>query len=641
MASHGGKLAAVAALLFFALVAALPWLNQLYQGTQSQVSPPWVQAARHAAVVPSAPAHAALPAVQLSPVARPVRPQDAPASLHAGDSALMAALVAGEDDRLRTLVHHAGTMISPVVIPVRGGVPTLVLPGRPAAYTIADLQKAGAVTPRSGGGFLLVDSVLVASGATLQLGGAGLRTLLMDSSGARFTSLVTWGGTLTLAGTGPEAPLTIAGWDPATDKPVTNSRYGRSYIRAIGGRLDLRNVRVSSLGFWSGRTGGVAWTGVSRRVATGGAVSSTFTGDTYGAFVSRGDHVQFTDDLFEANELDGLRLHRNAVNSTVTGSAAARNGGNGFVVSRGATGDVLRGDLSVHNQGNGFLLNGQPLVSGASPSGGRTVASAGTIVEGSDAEANGRTGIIVEGGSGTLVKTNIVCAAVTGIAVRAGANATSVVGNDVRCGGRVALSVGPSVIGTAVTGNTLSQARIGLLIRNSPGVRIIDNRFDGITLFGISVRGSSPGVVGDGNVISGLGFQAIDTRGGATAPLITNSNLTGWQHRSDLTVLAYLRYHPILTTWLAILTLVAISWTLIRRRRGPASPYHYTVPWHSTGRPAVPAPSQAAGFAPMPTVARQPAAAIVPRSSMPPSPTLGFAPWDAWPEPAVLTREMG
>jgi hypothetical protein len=553
----------------------------------------------------------------------------------------MAALVAGEDDRLRTLVHHSGTMIAPVVIPVRGGIPTLVLPGRPAAYTLADLQKAGAVNPQEGGRFLLVDSVLVAAGATLQLGGAGLPTLLMASSGARFTSLVTWGGTLTLAGSSPEAPLTITGWDPATAKPVTNSSYGRSYVRAVGGRLDLHYVRASSLGFWSGRTGGVAWTGVSRRAATGGAASSTFTGDTYGAFVSRGDHVQFTDDLFEANELDGLRLHRNALNSTVSASAAARNGANGFVVSRGATGDVLSGDLSVHNQGNGYLLNGQPLVNGASPSGGRTVASAGTIVEGSDAEANGRTGIIVEGGFGTLVKSNVVCAAVTGIAVRAGATATSVVGNDVRCGGRVALSVGPAVIGTTVAGNTLSQARIGLLIRNSPGVRIMDNRFDGITLFGISVRGSSPGVVGDGNVISGLGFQAIDTRGGATAPLITNSNLAGWQHRSDLTVLAYLRYHPILTTWLAILTLVAISWTLIRRRRGPASPYHYTVPWHSAGgAAALPAPARPApGFAPMPVMGPQPAPLSapmpLPRPPMEQPAASGFAPWDAWPDPAV------
>jgi hypothetical protein len=660
MDSHRGRLAAVLALILFAAAATLPWLLQLYTSSQRIPSPPWVQAARRTAVVPLTPA-SALPAVQLSSIARPVRPDEAPASLRVTDAARMAALVASEDNRLRTLVHHAGTLVAPVVIPLRNGVPTLVLPARPAAYTVSDLQTAHAVVPQQGGGLVLVDSVLVAPGATLQLGGTGLPTLLMDSSGARFTSLVTWGGTLALTGAGPQAPLTIMGWDRGTGKSVTNSGYGRPYIRAVGGRLELRYVRASSLGFWSGRTGGVAWTGVSRRTATGGAVSSTFTGDTYGAFVSRGDRVDFTDDRFEGNELDGLRLHRNAVNSTVAASAAARNGGNGFAVGRGATGDVLRGDLSVHNLGNGFLLNGQPLVSGASPSGGRTTASVGTIVEGSDAEANGRAGIIVEGGSGTVVRSNVVCGPVTGIAVRAGATGTLVAGNDVRCGGRVALSIGPAVTGTTVAENTFRQARIGLLIRNSPGVRIVDNRFTEISLFGISVRGSSPGVVGDGNVISGLGFQPIDTRGGAAAPLITNSDLTNWHHRSDLTLLGYLRYHPILTTWLGIVMLVAVCWIVIHRRHRPARPYRYTVPWHSAAAAPRPVPVQAtAGLAPAfsaggtaasvrpapqrPAPAlevapsRGTAAAAVP-APRPPVPRLRPLPWDDTGVP-VLTEQV-
>jgi Right handed beta helix region len=638
MANHHSRLAAVLALLFFGALAALPWLAQLYQGTQSTAPPSWVRAARHAAVVPLRHTPGRLPAVKISPTARPVRAGDPPASLQVADSSRMAALVAGEDNRLRVLVHHAATLITPVVVPVRGGVSTLVLPARPSTYTLADLQKAHAVVAFKGGGYALVDSVLVASGATLRLGDSGLSTLLMESSGSMFTSLVTWGGTLTLAGAGPQAPLTITGWDQVTNRPVTDSRYGRPYIRAVGGRLDLRYVRGSSLGFWSGRTGGVAWTGVSRRPSTGSAVSSTFTGDTYGAFVSRGDHVQFSDDLFEGNELDGLRLHRNAVGSTVTASAAARNGGNGFVVGRGATGNVLRGDLSTHNQGNGFLLDGQPLVSGASPSGDRTVASSGTAVEGSDAEANRRAGIIVEGGVGTVVSGNIVCGPVTGIAVRVGATGTVVANNEVRCGGRVALSVGPAVTGTAVAGNTLSRARIGLLIRNSPGVRIMDNNFNGISLFGISVRGSSPGVVGDGNVISGLGFQPVDTRGGAPAPQMTNSNLQDWHHRSDLSVTGYLRYHPILTTWLAITSLVVVCWLVIQRVRRPARPYRYAVPWHLTAveapRPALERPHPAFASRLLDEMAAPTVAA--PR---PPTPRLVPRPWEEATAPAVLTGE--
>jgi hypothetical protein len=192
----------------------------------------------------------------------------------------------------------------------------------------------------------------------------------------------------------------------------------------------------------------------------------------------------------------------------------------------------------------------------------------------------------MEGGAGTIISKNIVCGAVTGIAVRAGATDTMVVGNEVRCGGRIALAIGPAVTGTTVAANTLSNARIGLLIRNSAGVRIMDNRFTGITVFGISVRGSSPGVVGNDNVISGRGFQPIDTRGGAQTPTMTGNNTTGWQHRSSLTLVGELRYHPILTTWLVILALVVISSLVARSRRRPAHPYAYTVPWRPAAQPA-------------------------------------------------------
>src|SRR4029077_14343044 len=161
----------------------------------------------------------------------------------------------------------------------------------------------------------------------------------------------------------------------------------------------------------------------------------------------------------------------------------------------------------VNNRGNGFLVNGLPLVSGASPSGGRAVASVGTGVQARDDGGNGRTRILGGGGAGTIIRNNIACGTVTGIAIRAGAAETLVVGNEVRCGGRVALSIGPAVVGTTVSGNLLNNARIGLLIRNSPGVRIMNNRITNVSVFGISVRGLSPGVVGNDNVIAGRGFQ--------------------------------------------------------------------------------------------------------------------------------------
>ena len=602
-----GWIASTLALLFFVALAAVPFV------TQGQTTPPWVQAAQHSSPVYVGPPKSTLSPVVLSSVATPVQPNDQPALLPTTvDSVRMASLVAAEDLRLRTLLHHIVRITYPQLIqptpelggsfdPSSGttrGTPTLVLPG-PAAYTIGDLIASGAAVPLSqGGGYLLQDNVLVASGASLKLGGGDFKTLLMDSSTTGFTSIVTWGGTLTFAGDSVENPLTIMGWNG--NKPAQDLGFGRPYIRAVGGQMDLKFVHTSYLGFWSGRTGGVAWTGVSSRDSTGSAVSSTFMWNTYGAFTSRANHVMFTDDLFENNELDGLRLHRNTVNSTVTASAAVRNGGNGFVVSRGATFNVIRGDLAVNNRLNGFLINGQSLVTGASPSGGKAAASVGIVVQNSEADANARAGILVEGGAGTVVQNNIVCGPITGIAVRAGATNTVVTGNEVRCGGRIAMSIGPGVVGTTVSGNTLDGARIGVLIRNSPGVRLMYNRITDMTLFGISVRGLSPGVVGNSNIIAGHGFQAIDSRSTSETPDITTSDLSGWQHRGSVTFLSYLRFHPLLTTWLVVLVFVVISSVIIRLRRRPVTPYFYTVPWKA-----------ASPYADAPKPVAEPVAAVV------------------------------
>ena len=569
-----GWLGVTVVTVVLAALAVAPWL------VPKGVTPPWVSAAQNASPVPLPKLPPALKPVQLGAAAQPVDPNATPASQPTFDSSHEAALVAGEDNRLRVLLHKAVHMRSAATLAVPGSSLTLVLPGRPDPYTFSDLVSTGAAVPLAQQGwYLLVDSVLVARSATLQISSdnGGPSTLLLASSATSFTSLVTWGGTMTLAGTA-QTPLTITGWDQVNNQPSEDRGYGRPYIRAVGGQLQLTQVRASHLGFWSGRTGGVSWTGVTRQASTGGATDSSFVGDTYGAFVTRSSQVHFSGDLFESNELDGLRLHREANNSTVTSSASVRNGSNGFVVSRGANSDLLSGDVALHNGGNGFLFNGQPLVNGAGPSGGQTQASVGTQLSGSDSEHNGHAGILVEGGSGTVIQNNTVCAASTAIAIRLGASTTSVVGNEMRCA-RVALSIGPAVTATTVAGNVFSHARIGILIRNSPGVRLLNNQTRNLSVFAISVRGASPGVVGSDNVFAGNGFQPVDFRGGAAAPQLTGTDLRNWFRVSSPTALAYLRYHPLLTTWLAILLLVALSWIVVRLRRRSRLPYRHALVW--------------------------------------------------------------
>jgi len=561
--------------------------------------------------VPLLPAPAALPPVVVSPVALPVDPGRPPASPPRVSATTQAAAVTAEDTRIRLLLHQSATLYQPQVVPIQGSSPTLVLTGSYTLmgyiqvltgsinYSYADLVAYGALQPLGNHAALLVDNVFVAANAHLDLGSPNLRTLYLSRSSHGFSSIVAWGGSLAFKGT-PQHPLTIMGWDRATKTPAVDAGGGRPYIREVGGRMDVTNVRASALGFWSGRTGGVAWTGATGLPSSGGATSSTFIHDTYGAFVSRGLHVKFQGDLFESNELDGLHIHRNTVGTTVTASSAVRNGTNGFYVGRATDGTVLKEDLSQHNRGDGILVDGRPLVTGASASGSSIAPDSGTYVENSTSVGNLRTGIVLEGGSGTVLRSDEVCAKNTGIAIRTGASDTVVTGNDIRCGPRVALAVGPLAPGTMVSGNSLVAARIGMLIRNSGHLEVDRNRITAAKVFGITARGPTSHVIGQYNLISGSGFRAVDASVGATLPLLLHTRDAGWIHHLKINLWAYLRFHPLALLWLSILLLVIFGELWSRIRRLPEHAYAASTHWRPTP----------AGRAPRPSVEHDPAPAL-------------------------------
>jgi len=516
--------------------------------------------------------------VHLPAVARPIDPGLPPATLPAVDPSREAATVSAEDKRLRTMLHQAARVYQPEVVPSRGSLPTLVLTAGQGSYTADTLAQYGALVMLPNDAALLVDNVYVSTNASLTLGGPNMRVLYLDSGSGGFATIVGWGGNLTFAGTAKHA-MTIMGWDRSTNSPAADQGYGRSYIREAGGRMTLTNVRVSSLGFWSGRTGGVAWTGLTGKPSTGGATASTFTNDTYGAFVSRGYGVTFKNDLFEFNQLDGLHIHRYSVNSAIVSSSAARNGGNGFVVSPATQGTQMRADVAEHNAGNGFFLNGRPLATGASASGGAVTPGIGTALEYSAALSNERIGILVEGGLGTVLKGDQVCAGITAIVVRDGATDTVVTGNTVRCNPRSGFSIGPSAPGAVLSGNAVNGSRTAFLIRDAGPVRLDKNLVTNAIVFGISARGATSSVSGVGNTIAGSGFRAVDSRADAPAPSLYGTNLSGWVYHARITFWTYLQFHPLAAMWLGILILVIVAWVWSRRRRLPSHPYPASTRW--------------------------------------------------------------
>jgi hypothetical protein len=519
------------------------------------------------------------PPVALPAVAQPIDPGQPPAALPAVNSAKETAEVAAEDARIRVLLHDAVRTYQPEVIAYRGALPTLVLPAGPHVYTAADLVQYGALIMLANNSALLLDNIFVSTNAQLSLGSPTLDALYMDSTSGGFATIVAWGGDLSFTGTRSQ-PFTIRGWDRATRSPAADAGDGRSYLREVGGTMTLTDVRASSLGFWSGRTGGVAWTGVSGAASKGGATASTFSDDTYGAFVARGQGVTFTSDLFEFNQLDGLHIHRYSVGSQVTSSSASRNGGNGFLVDRATQNTTLKGDVSEHNAANGYFIDGRPLVSGASASGGSVQPGSGTVLDDSAATGNAHTGILVEGGTRTVIKANQVCATTTAIGVRAGATNSVLTGNDVRCRPQAGLSVGPAAPGTVISGNSLSDPRIGVLVRSSGPVELDNNRIIQATVFGVTARGATSQVKGVGNVLSGSGFRAVDARADAAPPALSGTDNSGWAHHAKVTFLSYLEFHPLAALWLGILVVVIVAAAWSFRRRLPPHPYAVSTRWH-------------------------------------------------------------
>ena len=520
--------------------------------------------------------------VPLPPVARPIDPMQPPASLPAVDPAREAALVSAEDARIRILLHDAVRVYQPEVLPIRASLPTLVLTATSHAYTATDLANYGALVMLKHHAALLIDNVFVSTNARLSLGSARLRVLYMDSSTGGFASIVGWGGDMAFQGT-PTQPFTITGWDRVAKAPAKDQGNGRSYIRDVGGKMTFTNVRVSSLGFWSGRTGGVAWTGVNGQPSTGGATSSTFTNDTYGAFVARGQNIKFTADLFEFNQLDGLHIHRYSIGTSVISSSSSRNGGNGFLIDRATQSTLLRHDVSQNNEGNGYFIDGLPLVNGASASGSAVQPGSGATIERSAALDNDRTGILVEGGTGTVLRADQVCATITGIAARYHATDTVITGNDVRCSPRSGLSIGPAAPGAIISGNSVSGARIAMLVRSSGRIEVDNNLITGATVFGITARGLNSQVNGVGNVISGTGFRAVDARADARQPALSGTNTTRWLHHVKITFWSYLQFHPLAALWLSILVLVLACYLWSRRRRMPPHPYPASTHWRPAG----------------------------------------------------------
>jgi hypothetical protein len=410
-----------------------------------------------------------------------------------------AELVAAEDARLvevRTIASLSGILDSPVNAPYRlatGGAYTLVLTERREHYTIDDLLALAPQTfvRRPDGSYLLLENLVIESGATLDLNDPGGLRLMMASDDQGFVSIVNYGGRLNIAGT-KGAPAVVRSFDRETERPDRNTSDGRAYVRSIGGQIAITGSELSYLGFWSGRTGGLSLTGTDRpnsgalddlgrsidlfdaadelraeqpndpgssdtspadrgEVLPAGklpvplvdmktpeysfvsaAIRDTkVTGNAFGVFVSGANGLDVRRSHFSDNLVGGIVLHRYVVNAVVDGTTANGNGQDGVVLARATTGIVLSEVEADGNGRNGITLSGLPLANGPSATGSSLGSYGNNSVANSEASGNGRYGVEVIGGVNIGVFSNQMNGNQMGIVVREGATDVDVVGNRV------------------------------------------------------------------------------------------------------------------------------------------------------------------------------------------------------------------
>ncbi|GAA1296142.1 right-handed parallel beta-helix repeat-containing protein [Pseudonocardia xinjiangensis] len=480
-----------------------------------------------------------------------------------------ATLVEAEDDRLFAIVSDRPPSETPYEVAAAGqAVPTVVLTPRSQPYDLPSLERLNAAARQPDGSWLLSRSVVVGRGAELRIQEPNA-TLKLASGPSGFATLVAFKGTLTLSG-GPDAPLTITSWDPTANAPDTDRGDGRAYVRAVGARMDLTEVKASDLGFWSGRTGGVAWTGSAGAPATGSANHMTVERGHYGIFTSRASDIVVNDATLRDNELDGLLLHRETSGVTATDVTSSGNGRDGVTATRGAERITLTEVTSSDNAGNGIRIDGSPLAAEATAGGASTAQGAGYTIERSTATGNIDAGILAVEAGGLALRDNTVSGNKDGIVLRGDAERPSVTGNTVDAA-EFGIAVRGGTRAAQVTGNRVGSAVIAIQVTDASAT-VQENEVRAASRYGISLVGQVTGSSVTTNKLAGRGLAALDVnRVGATATVgISGNDETRWTvDRDELRYWSdYAKTHPLLLLWLLILLLplAARLWTKRRKR---------------------------------------------------------------------------
>ena len=489
---------------------------------------------------------------------------------------------------------------------------TLVLTARPTAYVLADLLSVAprAFTRMKDGSYLFSEHLAVMTGATLRLSAPGGLTVRLASGPRGFASIVALGGRLELVGR-KDAPVSLSSWDVDAGAPDTATYDGRAYLRTIDGTMTADHVDASALGFWSGRTGGLALTGSalaqpgvpahSGRSGTSGSDSwglftvgdakkpaagtrqpgpagpnlkrnvpapalvsyritnTSITGNAFGLFISGTSGISVSDTTVKDSLFAGVVLHRYVTKGVLSRTSSNNNAGDGFLVDRATTGITLNQASADDNAGSGFIVSGVPEADGPSVAGESTSSYGNNVISNSTANGNGRYGMHIVGGATVRVHNNRVTDSDVGIAVTGPAEGVSIIDNEIADAPRQGIALVDGVRLSTVTGNSVDGTGTGIYLRDSAG-QVNGNTIQRAAAHGVSLVGQVAGSDVAGNVLAGSGASALDVARSSGAVASSGNQVGGWHKYTSPGYFWFNKMlQPLTLLWVMIAMLLLLS----------------------------------------------------------------------------------
>lgn len=467
--------------------------------------------------------------------------------------------VAAEDTRLSAVAAMSAS--DPALLDSWN---TVVLSGKSgqasSLYLLGDLIAMGAARQEDEKTATLLRNVVVRAGAELDVIAPGV-TLRMGSSAAGTTSIVGWGGNLLFAGAAGD-PFSITSWDESAAAPDTDEEDGRAYVRVRDGILMTSYADFSDLGYWSGRTGGLAVTGSGTVDAGIRLENSRMTGLHYGLFASESTGVGVFDCTITGSTLTGIELTNGGHDYAIHDTVVRDSGGDGISLSRQSRSLDLTGTTVEGSAGWGVRVDGSALAEGPTTGGYGLTPSSGVTLTKSRVQHNRDGGVRIISTDDATIERTTVDETRTAVLVEGPSTSLAVTGADLSSQELRGLEIAGEITDATVSGSRIVGRRIALEVSRA-AVIVRDNDLTVTSGFAIELADEARADV-TGNVLRGVGQDAVAMWSGARTMQAQNDE-SGWTYQWAW--VGWMNEHPMMWMWALVLLVPAIGVPLLWRRR--------------------------------------------------------------------------